>query len=98
MRSARPSRTPSSATLLITPSRSRRFKASNCLRTSSTRSGVVDSSDIAPPSIPRKEQRPLALLVLLGLRDLDGAEAFEWAVDEKDLHGDVGLDVGLAEK
>ncbi len=44
---SRPSRTESSATLFITPSRSRRSKASSCLRTSSTRSGVVDSCDIA---------------------------------------------------
>src|SRR2546422_7634236 len=40
---ARPSRTASTAKLLITASISRRFAASNCLRTSSTRSWVVDS-------------------------------------------------------
>src|SRR5439155_26551218 len=40
---ARPSRTASTAKLLITASISRRFAASNCLRTSSTGSGVVDS-------------------------------------------------------
>src|SRR5437868_6365090 len=38
------------------------------------------------------------LAALLGLGDLDCAEAFEWAVDEEDLHCDVGLDVGLAEE
>ena len=45
---ARPSKTASSArSLLVTASRSRRFAASMALCTSSTRSGVVDSSDIA---------------------------------------------------
>ena len=40
--------------------------------------------------------RQLCLVALLGLGDLDCAEAFEWAVDEEDLHRDVGLDVRLA--
>src|SRR5947209_10163758 len=35
---------------------------------------------------------------LLGLGDLDRAEALEWAVDEEDLHRDVGLDMRLAEE
>src|SRR5438874_10589140 len=39
--------------------------------------------------------RPAALS---GLYELQCAEAFEWAVDEEDLHRDVGLDVGLAEE
>jgi hypothetical protein len=36
------------------------------------------------------------MVALLGLCDLDGAEALERGVDEEDLHRDVGLDVGLA--
>ena len=43
---ARPSKTASGAKLVITASRSRRFAASMALCTSSTRSGVMDSSDI----------------------------------------------------
>src|SRR5438270_5604597 len=39
-----------------------------------------------------------SLFALLGLGDLDGAEALERAVDEEDLHRDIGLDVGLAEE
>src|SRR5438874_11991283 len=39
--------------------------------------------------------RPAALS---GLYELQCAEAIEWAVDEEDLHRDVGLDVGLAEE
>src|SRR5438874_12262224 len=39
--------------------------------------------------------RPAALS---GLDELQCAEAIEWAVDEEDLHRDVGLDVGLAEE
>src|SRR6202171_1368726 len=35
---------------------------------------------------------------LVGFGDFDRAEAFEWSVDEEDLHRDVGLDVGLAEE
>jgi hypothetical protein len=35
-------------------------------------------------------------VALLRLGDLDGAETLERRVDEEDLHGDVGLDVGLA--
>src|ERR1700733_763713 len=38
------------------------------------------------------------LLLLLGLDYLNGAKTIERAVDEEDLHGDVGLDVRLAEK
>src|SRR5437660_3661316 len=38
------------------------------------------------------------LAALLGVGDLDCAEAFEWAVDEEDLHRDVGIDMGLAEE
>ena len=34
----------------------------------------------------------------MGFDDLDGPEAFEWAVDEEDLHRDIRLDVGLAEE
>ena len=45
------------------------------------------------------ELTPLAASVaLLGFDDLDGPEAFDRAVDEEDLHRDVGLDMGLAEK
>ena len=46
---ALPSKIASSAKLLTTASRSRRFAASSALPTSSTRSGVVDSCDIARP-------------------------------------------------
>jgi hypothetical protein len=45
----------------------------------------------------RSTAAPAGVLVALaGRGDLDGAEAFERTVDEEDLHGDVGLDVGLA--
>src|SRR5206468_557540 len=46
----------------------------------------------------RSALRPGRVCPLFGLGDLDGAEAFERAVDEEDLHRDVGLDVGLAEE
>jgi hypothetical protein len=54
----------------------------------------------SPPSRPRQAfaRDWSRSLPLLGLGDLDCAEALEWAVDEEDLHRDVRLDVGLAEE
>src|SRR2546427_1508458 len=73
--------------------------ASRVTLSSWTWNRFAPSVRIRPSSSPLDLPRPLARLVaLLGLGDLDGAEPFERAVDEEDLHRDVGLDVGLAEE
>src|SRR3977135_853147 len=43
-------------------------------------------------------QLPACPSALVGLYELQCTEAIERAVDEEDLHRDVGLDVGLAEE
>jgi hypothetical protein len=50
----------------------------------------------APRGMRGEMEWPSSLVALFGLSDLDCAEAFQWAVDEEDLHRYVGLDVGLA--
>src|SRR5437763_6278738 len=64
-----------------------------CARSDTCRRSARDC--LSSRARPRTWSR---LVALLGLGDLDCAEAFEWAVDEEDLHCDVGLDVGLAEE
>lgn len=46
------------------------------------------------PSGPGSRRKG-ARLCLFEFEELERAESREWSVDEEDLHGDVGLDVGL---
>src|ERR1700690_3295589 len=62
---------------------------------SSIRNAVYRRGVLAD-AIGSLEPRPMS--VLLGLCDLNRAEAVEWAIDEEDLHRDVRLDVCLAQE
>ena len=74
---ALPSKIASSAKLLAAASRSRRFAASNALPISSTRSGVVDSSDITAASIPRSVRCGLSSSARIVDRDGVGVRVSE---------------------
>ena len=78
-----PSKVASSAKLLATALRSRRFAASNALPISSTRSGVVDSSVIRQPSIPcapdRRFRKPSERAERLPRRYRVGRRPSAWA-------------------
>src|SRR5438128_4827191 len=64
-----------------------------CARSDSCRGSARDF--LFSPARPRTRSR---LVALLEVGELQFAEAFARAVDEGDLHSDIGLDVGLAEE
>src|SRR2546428_3736823 len=64
-------------------------------------SELVEHGGVSLPRLVPAEARSrdcARSVALLGVRDLDGAEPFQRAIDEENLHRDVGLDVRLAEE